>query len=91
MLGRVIEVLSRMPLDEFFQKEILDPLGMKDTFFRIPEDQVERLVPNYAPHNSGKGLHDITSVPALPLIFDFPCPHSVGFAAAVEFPRPDAT
>jgi CubicO group peptidase (beta-lactamase class C family) len=33
VLGRLIEVISGMPLDEFFRTRIFEPLGMKDTFF----------------------------------------------------------
>lgn len=48
VLGRVVEVASGMSLDEFFQKRIFAPLGMKDTFFSVPEDKVSRLMACYA-------------------------------------------
>jgi len=35
VLGRVVEVAGGMPFDEFLQKRVLDPLGMKDTSFWI--------------------------------------------------------
>jgi CubicO group peptidase (beta-lactamase class C family) len=35
VLGRVVEVASGMPFDQFLQKRVLDPLGMKDTSFWI--------------------------------------------------------
>lgn len=35
-LGRVIEIVSGMTLDAFFQTRIFKPLGMKDTFFTVP-------------------------------------------------------
>jgi len=35
VLGRVVEVAGGMPFDQFLQKRVLDPLGMKDTSFWI--------------------------------------------------------
>ena len=55
VLGRLVEVVSGMPLDEFFRTRILDPLGMKDTFFYLPDDKVARLATAYA-WLDGKGL-----------------------------------
>jgi CubicO group peptidase (beta-lactamase class C family) len=31
--ARLVEVLSGMPFDEFLQKRLFDPLGMKDAGF----------------------------------------------------------
>ena len=47
VLGRVVEVASGMSLDQFFQKRIFGPLGMKDTGFHVPEDRIERLMACY--------------------------------------------
>lgn len=47
VLGRVVEVASGMSLDQFFQKRIFGPLGMKDTGFHVPEDKIERLMACY--------------------------------------------
>jgi len=35
VLGRVVEMASGMPFDQFLQRRVLDPLGMKDTSFWI--------------------------------------------------------
>ncbi|HWL44198.1 MAG TPA: serine hydrolase domain-containing protein [Ilumatobacter sp.] len=37
VLGRVVEVVSGMPLDEFFRTRIFEPLGVHETWFRVPE------------------------------------------------------
>jgi CubicO group peptidase (beta-lactamase class C family) len=47
VIGRIIEILSEMPLDEFFEKEIFEPLGMNDTSFQVSSDQLDRLVECY--------------------------------------------
>lgn len=42
VLGRVVEVVSGKTLDRFFTEEIFEPLGMKDTFFSLPDDRLDR-------------------------------------------------
>lgn len=49
LLGRVIELVAGVPFDQFLAREIFEPLGMRDTVFQVRDDQVERLVTNYAP------------------------------------------
>jgi CubicO group peptidase (beta-lactamase class C family) len=53
VLGRLIEVLSGKPLDQFFEERIFRPLGMKDTAFYVPEDKWSRLATLYAPKQGG--------------------------------------
>jgi CubicO group peptidase (beta-lactamase class C family) len=47
-LGRVIEIVSGMPLDRFFRTRIFDPLGMKDITFWPTDAQMPRLATVYA-------------------------------------------
>jgi CubicO group peptidase (beta-lactamase class C family) len=49
-LGRIVEIASGMPLNEFFQKRIFDPLGMKDITFWPSDAQWPRVASVY---NSG--------------------------------------
>jgi CubicO group peptidase (beta-lactamase class C family) len=44
VLGRVIEVVSGMPLDTFFKERIFKPLKMVDTGFRVTGKDVDRLI-----------------------------------------------
>ena len=48
LLGYLVEVVSRKPLDQFFQEEIFTPLGMRDTHFYLPVSKADRLVTLYA-------------------------------------------
>ena len=48
ILGCVVEIASRVPLDEFIRTRITEPLGMKDTYFFVPATKRERLVAVYA-------------------------------------------
>ena len=47
IVGRVIEVVGKMPLDEFFVKNIFQPLEMHDTGFWVPEEKYERVASLY--------------------------------------------
>lgn len=47
VLGRVIEVVSGTPLNQYFKKNIFAKAGMKDTHFYLPQSKFERLVPVY--------------------------------------------
>ena len=44
VVGRLVEVVSGQPLDEYLAKNIFAPLGMKDTYFYLPEEKADRLV-----------------------------------------------
>jgi CubicO group peptidase (beta-lactamase class C family) len=55
VLGRLVEVVSGMPFDQFLKTRIFDPLGMKDTSFFPPEDKVARIATAYT-YYDGKGL-----------------------------------
>tara|TARA_R110002167_G_scaffold110677_9_gene281513 strand:+ start:13248 stop:14531 length:1284 start_codon:yes stop_codon:yes gene_type:complete len=48
VLGRVVEVLSGQPLDEFFEQRIFTPLEMTDTFFEVPADKKPRFGTNHS-------------------------------------------
>jgi CubicO group peptidase (beta-lactamase class C family) len=49
VLGRVVEVVTGRPFDEFMQAHVLDPLGMTDTIWHVDEDRTDRLAALYAP------------------------------------------
>jgi CubicO group peptidase (beta-lactamase class C family) len=53
VLGRLVEVVSGVTLDQFFQDRIFKPLGMKDTGFSVPEDKWARLATLYNPKRTG--------------------------------------
>jgi CubicO group peptidase (beta-lactamase class C family) len=54
VLGRVVEVASGQPLDEFFAQRIFVPLGMTDTGFYAPPQDLGRLAALYARNIEGK-------------------------------------
>ena len=48
VLGRLVEVVSGLPLDRFFAERIFAPLGMVDSHFFLPPGKEERLAKVYA-------------------------------------------
>lgn len=48
VLGRLVEVISGQPLDQFFTEHIFAPLGMTDTGFYVDDDRQHRLAALYA-------------------------------------------
>jgi CubicO group peptidase (beta-lactamase class C family) len=62
VLGRLVEVLSGKPLDEFFRTRIFEPLGMKDTYFFPPDSKLDRMATAYT-YYEGKGLSRFPDTP----------------------------
>lgn len=48
VLSVLIEKFSGMPTNEFLQKRIFDPLGMKDTGYNLPKSSHARVTPVYS-------------------------------------------
>ena len=46
-LGMLVERVSGETLESYFHQKIFDPLGMRDTFFKIPEQKQSRLSPMF--------------------------------------------
>ncbi len=53
VLGRLVEVWSCKPLDQFFAERIFRPLEMKDTAFFVPEEKWSRLAILYTKKKGG--------------------------------------
>jgi CubicO group peptidase (beta-lactamase class C family) len=46
--ARIVEVVSGQPFDEFVERRLFGPLGMKDTTFYLTEAQAPRLATSYS-------------------------------------------
>ena len=53
VVGRIVEVVSGMPLDRYFATKIFEPLGMTDTGFAIPDSGISRFPALYLATPSG--------------------------------------
>jgi CubicO group peptidase (beta-lactamase class C family) len=47
IVGRLVEILSGHPFDEYLEHELFGPLGMDDTAFWVPESKVGRFASCY--------------------------------------------
>jgi CubicO group peptidase (beta-lactamase class C family) len=54
VLGHLVSVVSGMSLGDFLHSRIFEPLGMRDTFFCVPEEKRERLAEVYDPAKGGE-------------------------------------
>ena len=69
-LGRVIEVVSRKPYEQFLRERIFGPLGMKDSFFRTPGDKADRVATIY--EFADDKPHRVEVDPARPFTYPHP-------------------
>jgi len=53
VIGRLVEIISGVSLGEFFEENIFKPLGIEETFFRIPEKKVNRFAELYGKTEKG--------------------------------------
>jgi CubicO group peptidase (beta-lactamase class C family) len=66
VLSVLVARAGRQPLADFFRARIFEPLGMKDTGFAMPSEQVARLPSNYMTDSrTGKMELQTTSGPSL--------------------------
>ena len=68
--GRLVEALSGMNLEEYFQAKILGPLEMRDTSYLIPASKFDRLVSSYARQADGSLKQNPRVPPAAPKEFN---------------------
>ncbi|MFU8815577.1 MAG: serine hydrolase domain-containing protein [Pseudomonadales bacterium] len=45
--GAIVERISGQPFDEFLTQRLFEPLGMRDTFFGVPQDKAQRFGTNH--------------------------------------------
>ena len=69
--ARIVEVVSGMSFDEFVERRLFGPLGMKDTTFYLTEEQLPRLATSYRRTDKGeleatRDRHPVRQVPDQP-------------------------
>ena len=68
--GRLVEAVSGLNLEQYFQRNILEPLGMKDTSFIFPADKFDRLVSRSTRQNGGPLQEAPRALPLKPAAFN---------------------
>ena len=64
VLGRVVEVASGLPLDQYLRERLFAPLGMVDTDFWVPPAKQDRIAEAQA-GDPADGLIDVTRAPKM--------------------------
>lgn len=59
ILGALVEKISGLKLSEYLSKNIFKPLGMDDTFFEVPIEKYNRLLPNHRFNRMTKKIQTI--------------------------------
>jgi CubicO group peptidase (beta-lactamase class C family) len=72
LLGSLVELISGVSLDEFFRTRIFEPLGMKDTYFTIPQAKALRLVNLYTEKADGTLVKAGTNMLNGPVTANYP-------------------
>jgi len=54
LLGCIVEIVSGTTLENYFQKNIFDPLGMKDTYFNVPASKGNRMPTVYTENEANQ-------------------------------------
>lgn len=65
VLGRLVEVWSGMPFDQFLQQRLFGPLGMVDTGFFVPSAKADRLATLYRLDNTTGAIVPVSSQESL--------------------------
>jgi len=68
--GRLVETVSGLTLEQYFQRNICEPLGMKDTSFILPADKFDRLVSRHQRQPDGSLKQDPRTPPPPPAAFN---------------------
>jgi len=66
VLGALVEIISGLPLRQFFKERLFEPLGMVDTDFYVPEEKQDRLTTVYGWTNLDVGLQPLKAFKAPP-------------------------
>jgi CubicO group peptidase (beta-lactamase class C family) len=77
--GRIVELVSGMPFEDFLKRRLFDPLGMKDTTFKPTSEQIGRLASSYTPSSSKEG--ELDEIPLSKL-------HYPSYQISRQFPIP---
>jgi CubicO group peptidase (beta-lactamase class C family) len=80
LLGCLVEVISGMTLNDFFRTRIFEPLGMKDTYFLVPQEKASKLVTLYREDSTGKLIKPESKMLNGPVGPDYPLINSTYYS-----------
>ena len=81
VIGGLVELVSGMPLGDYFKENIFAPLGMKDTSFGVTEEKLERMATQY---QFDPETGDVTEIPKEQNVFNFGTEYQSGGAGLIS-------
>jgi len=78
VLGGLIELITKQPLSKYLADNIFKPLGMKDTYFYLPNSKQNRLVEIYIKQDNNLKTVDRTIMPV-----DYPLLNNTTYYSAI--------
>lgn len=81
VIGGLVELVSGMPLGDYFKENIFAPLGMKDTSFGITVEKLERMATQY---QFDPETGDVTEIPKEQNLFNFGTEYQSGGAGLIS-------
>jgi CubicO group peptidase (beta-lactamase class C family) len=88
--ARIVEVATGMSFDQFVERRLFGPMGMKDTTFFLTEEQLPRLATSYRRTNNGeldRALISILNGKAPTSRDRFPAANGGLFSTALDYAR----
>jgi len=73
VLGYIVEVIAGMPLAQFLQQRIFEPLGMVDTSFTVPAAKAHRFATCYVPFKRDGHYGTVQLDPPSRTLLAMPC------------------
>ncbi|MGZ8559771.1 MAG: serine hydrolase domain-containing protein, partial [Chitinophagaceae bacterium] len=80
LLGALVEIISGTTLDNFFKNRIFEPLGMKDTYFMIPDAKANRLVNLFTEDSTGHLVKASNTMLNGPTVVNYPLQKSTYYS-----------
>ena len=62
LTGLIIERISGKSLDEYYKENIFIPLGMKDTYFKVPKNKLDRFLKRYIRNNETGAIEEYPAI-----------------------------
>ena len=81
VIGGLVELVSGMPLGDYFKANIFDPLGMRETSFGMTEEKLARMATQYElDASTGR----VTEIPKEQNVFNFGTEYQSGGAGLIS-------
>ena len=87
VLGRLAEIISGMPFDQFLAERIFKPLGMTDTAFFVSPEKMARVATIYGHPKAGKDCQPLTHIRPPSALPKFVMPGGGLFSTVADYAR----